>query len=186
MARKPEILRGVSGFVIEGTEIMKLPSFIYRSERMGKGGKAFSLYKIRTLKPTKGQFAREEEYTRFGKFLRKTKLDEFLQIFNILKGEMRLVGPRPDFKESYEFIPAYIREILLSVKPGLTSLASIHFYDEERLLKEIEKDEYRGYWMSVKPAKILLDVFYVKNRCFLLDVAVLYLTAKEFIKSFFK
>ena len=165
---------------------MKLPSFIYRSERVGKGGKPFSLYKIRTMKVgTRISFASQEHYTRFGRFLRKIKADEFLQLFNVLKGEMSLVGPRPDFQESYEIMPDYAKKVLLSVKPGCTSLSSVHFFDEEKLLQEAGEDKYKNYYTRIKPAKILLDTFYIQNKCVFLDLAILWITAKKVIKALF-
>jgi lipopolysaccharide/colanic/teichoic acid biosynthesis glycosyltransferase len=163
---------------------MKLPSFIYRSERVGKNGKVFSLYKLRTLKEDfRGNFANKGGYTKFGKFLRKTKLDEFLQIINVLKGEMSLVGPRPELPETINLIPKDIRKILLSVKPGCTSLASVHFYDEEFILQQ-SGNQNGDYYSKIKPMKILLDVFYVQHRSFLLKLAILWETFKLVIKSF--
>lgn len=165
---------------------MKLPLFIYRSERIGKNGKRFSLYKIRTLKENfRGQYAVEESYTRFGKFLRKTKLDESLQIFNVLKGDMALVGPRPELPEFIHLLPRDIRQMLTSVKPGLTSLASIHFADEERLLQQGANHDL-DYVTKIKPMKILLDVFYVQHRDWLLDLWVIFKTAGVVIKSLFR
>ena len=167
---------------------MKLPSFIYRSERVGKNGRLFSAYKIRTLKEgveKASSFAEQSQYLRFGRFLRKCKLDELPQLINVLKGEMSLVGPRPEETRAIEIIPEEVRKILLSAKPGLTSLASLYFYDEEKLLQEVGEDKYRNYWTKVKPAKILLDTFYVRNKCLLLDLAVLWMTFKKVIKSLF-
>lgn len=134
---------------------------------------------------TKTSFAEGEYYTKWGRFLRKIKADEFLQLINVLKGEMTLVGPRPDFQESYDVMPDYAKNIILSVKPGCTSLSSIHFFDEEKLLQEAGEDKYKNYWTKIKPAKILLDTFYIQNRCLLLDIAILYMTAKKVIKSVF-
>lgn len=165
---------------------MKLPNWIYRSERVGKNGRRFSLYKFRTLKEGfSGDFANNEGYTRFGKFLRKTKLDEVLQIVNILKGDLRIVGPRPELPETIELIPKDIRKILLLIKPGLTSLSSVHFFDEEKIIQQ-GKDNTYDYYARIKPMKILLDVFYVQHKSFLLDLAVLWETFKLVIKSFFK
>ena len=134
---------------------------------------------------TKTSFASGEHYTRFGKFLRKTKIDEFVQLVNVLKGEMSLVGPRPDFQEAYDIMPDYAKKTILSVKPGCTSLSSIHFADEEKLLQEAGEEKYRNYYTKIKPAKILLDTFYIQNKCFLLDIAVLWLTFKKVISSLF-
>ena len=166
---------------------LKLPNWIYRSDRLGKNGKRFSVYKIRTLKiGTKTSFAEEEHYTRFGRFLRKVKADEFLQLLNVLKGDMKLVGPRPDFQETYDVMPDYAKKTILSVKPGCTSLSSIHFFDEEKILQEAGEDKYKNYYTRVKPAKILLDTFYIQNKCFLLDVAIVYMTLKKVLKALFQ
>lgn len=165
---------------------MKLPSFIYRSERIGKNGKPFSLYKFRTMKMgIKTSFADEEVYTKYGKFLRKYKIDELLQIINWLKGDMSLVGPRPDFQETIELLPDHVKKTLLSVKPGLTSISSVHFFDEERILQEAGEDKFKNYYLRVKPAKILLDVFYIQHKCFLLDLSILWLTFKKIVHEAF-
>ena len=166
---------------------MKLPNWIYRSERIGKNGKPFSVLKIRTMKlGIKTNFVEEEHYTKYGKFLRKVKADEFLQLINVVKGEMRLVGPRPDFQEMYDVMPDYAKKILLSIKPGCTSLSSIHFFDEEKLLQEAGEDKYKNYYTQIKPAKILLDTFYIQNKCLLLNLAILWMTFKKVIQSVFK
>lgn len=165
---------------------MKLPNIIYRSERIGKNGKPFSLYKFRTMKlGTKTTFANKEVYTKYGKFLRKYKLDELPQLFNVLKGDLRVVGPRPDFQETYNVMPDYAKKVILSIKPGLTSLSSVHFFDEEILLQEAGEDKYKNYWTRVKPAKILLDTFYIQNRCWPLDLAIIYLTIKKILYAAF-
>lgn len=162
---------------------MKL-SWIYRSERVGKNGRAFSLYKFRTLKDGfRGQFATDDGYTRFGKFLRKTKLDELPQVLNWLKGDVALVGPRPELVEEVGVLPADVRKKILSIKPGLTSLASIHFHDEESLLKG--SSATFDYYTKIKPLKILLDMFYVEHRGFLLNIWILYRTAVIVLKSIF-
>ena len=98
-----------------------------------------------------------------------------------MKGDLNLVGPRPDFREAYDVMPDYAKKTILSVKPGLTSLSSIHFFDEESLLQEAGEDKYKNYWTKVKPAKILLDTFYIQNKCWLLDLAIIYMTFKKII-----
>ena len=164
---------------------IKLPSWIYRSDRIGRGGKVFSLLKFRTMvlnadKTT--QFATPEVYTKWGHTLRKYKLDEFPQVLNILKGDMTIVGPRPDFQTAYDIMPIYARDKILSVKPGLTSLSSIYFYNEEELLQG-QEDKLKIYWTKIKPAKTLLDSFYIENKCFLLDLAIIWLTFKCILKT---
>lgn len=160
-------------------------SIFYRSKRIGKNGKPFFLYKFRTLNENnQGQFAQEATYTRFGKFLRKTHLDELPQILNVIKRDMNFVGPRPDEERNINVIPEEYRKVILSVKPGIVDLASIHFYDEEKLLNKLH-DPYL-YWQGIKPIKILLQIFYIQNKCFLLNVAVLWIALKKIISSFFK
>jgi len=161
---------------------MKLPKFIYRSERVGKNGKVFSALKIRTMKETTTQFATEDVYTKYGKWLRKTKLDEIMQLINVFKGEMSIVGVRPELKEHIDLIPKETREILLSRKPGLTSLSSLHFIDEESIIQKGKNNEY-DYWVKIKPMKILLDVYYIQNRDFWLDIWIVWRTAILVLKS---
>lgn len=122
-----------------------------------------------------------DQYLKYGKFLRKTKIDEALQVINVIRGQMNLVGPRPELVEHSYLIPKDIRKILLSRKPGLTSLASIAFADEEQLISRAE-----DYWLKVKPIKIALDVFYVEHRDVFLDVWILWKTAVIVLRSFFK
>lgn len=167
---------------------MQLPTFLYRSERIGKNGRVFSCYKFKTLLDgvdKKSSYAQEDQYLKHGQFLRRTKLDELGQLINVLKGDMVLVGPRPELKESIHLIPKDIRKILLSVKPGLTSLSSVHFADEEKILQQ-GKDNAYDYHTKIKPMKILLDVFYVQHKSFLLDLAILWMTTKYVIRALFK
>lgn len=162
-------------------------SVLYRSERIGKNGKPFTLYKFRTLQEgsERRHFAEHEAYVFMGRFLRKTKLDELPQLWNFLKGDVALVGPRPEEKRVIEVIPSSVRDLLLSVKPGLTSLSSIHFFDEEKILQQ-SADPFEDYWKKVKPMKITLDVFYVQNKCYSLDLWILWQTFKKILVSLFK
>ena len=167
---------------------MQLPSFIYRSERLGKNGKPFSAYKFKTLKDgtdRKSQFARGDQYLRFGKILRKYKLDEVLQLINVIRGEMSLVGPRPEEKKTLQLLPRDLQKLLLSRKPGLTSLASIHFIDEEFLLKG-SKDQFKDYYEKIRPIKLALDAFYIQNHDLLLDLWIIWKTAISIVKRIFR
>jgi len=155
----------------------------YCSKRIGKNGKVFNLYKFRTLQETKGQFP--EEYTKIGRFLRKTKIDELPQIINLIKGDMNIVGPRPEEARTVNLLPDAIKKILLSRRPGLTSLSSLHFFDEGNILEK-GVDLHRIYWEKIKPLKILLDVFYVNERNILLDWWIILKTLTAVIKSFWE
>lgn len=162
-------------------------SIIYKSKRVGKNGKVFLLYKFRTLKEGSDSkmFAGKDAYTRFGWIMRKVKFDELPQIFNILKGEMGIVGVRPEEERTIQILPKETRDILLSVKPGLTSLASIYFIDEEKLVQE-SSDPTRFYWTTIKPMKILLDTFYTNNKSLSLDAWIVWATIKNIIKSLWR
>lgn len=163
-------------------------SIFYTSERVGKGGKVFKLYKFRTLKEEPYSLFpiySKNPYTRFGKFLRKTHLDELPQLWNIIKRDMSLVGPRPEELRTYEILPKETRRILELVRPGLTSLASLHFFDEGKILEQSENVQ-KDYWTKIKPSKILLDVFYVEHKSFALDAAILWLTFRKVIHSLFR
>ncbi|WP_413718510.1 sugar transferase [Silicimonas sp. MF1-12-2] len=160
--------------------------FIFASERMRGPNKSFHLYKIRTLHPPEpaseetvlcGTQARR--VTPVGKFLRRTRLDELPQIFNVLKGDMRFVGPRPPLRRYVEAYPELYAEILKDTPPGITGLATVMVHRrEERLLSlcndPIEADRiYRTYCI---PLKARLDLIYRDNRSFSLNALVLYRT----------
>ena len=157
-------------------------SIFYKSKRVGKNGKVFWMYKFKTLKngSDKSQFADKQSYTRYGKFLRKYKIDELPQLINVVKGEMSLVGPRAEETRTVDILPEGVRNVILSVKPGITSLASIHFFDEEKLLQNFSNSLY-AYWTAIKPMKILLDIFYIKNKSALLNLAIIWQTIKKII-----
>lgn len=157
-------------------------SIIYKSKRVGKNGKPFFMYKFKTLKDgsDSNMFAHQGEYTRFGKFLRLTKLDELPQIWNILKGDMSLVGPRAEEQRTIEIIPESTKKTILSVKPGLTSPASLHFADEEKILEKLKEPD-KVYWGTIKPMKFLLDVWYVQHKNLFIDLGIIWASLKYLI-----
>ena len=162
-------------------------SFFYRSKRVGKNGKEFVMYKIQTLKESTDKtssFANTEQYTRFGWVLRKVKLDELPQIWNVIKRDLNIVGVRPEEQKTIDLLPEDTKQILLSRRPGLTSLASLHFFDEGQILEK-SSDPHKIYWTAIKPMKIVLDLFYIKNRGLFLDLWIIYRTFCLIIKSFF-
>lgn len=159
----------------------------YKSQRIGKNEKRFNLIKFCSLKENSDikSFINKEQYTWGGRFLRKTKIDELPQLWNILRRDMNIVGPRPEEERTINLLPEATKNILLSVRPGLTSLASIHFFDEGQILeKDIET--HKIYWEKIKPIKIVLDCFYIQNRDILLDIWIVWKTAILIIKSVFK
>ncbi len=141
---------------------------IFRQERVGKDGKIFSICKFRSMRENKSTnqklvtVAGDSRITRSGHFIRKTKIDELPQLWNVLCGKMSLVGPRPEVVKYVSLYSENQREIL-SIQPGITDLASLVFVDEERVLAEKEDSE-TFYRETVLPEKIRLNIFYVKNR----------------------
>ena len=160
-------------------------SVFYRSQRVGRDGRVFTMYKFRTLKngvDRGSSFVNGEQYTRFGWILRKTKLDEVPQVWNVLRRECNVVGPRAEEARTIELLPQDIRAILLSRRPGLTSLASLHYFDEGQILEKSD-NPHRDYWLKIKPNKIALDIFYIQNRDLLLDLWIVWKTAVKILKS---
>ena len=141
----------------------------YKQERIGKGGKKFYIYKLRSMRTDAekfgAQWAEKEDprVTKVGKFIRKTRIDEIPQLFNIIKGDMSIIGPRPErplFTEEFnEEIPGFINR--LAVKPGLTGWAQVN----------------GGYEISPRE-KLTEDMYYIKNRSVLLDFKILFKTVK--------
>jgi len=149
---------------------------IYRGPRIGRDGKPFHIYKLRTMRvdaASQGAAvtgAKDPRVTSVGRLLRRTKLDELPQLLNVLRGEMSLVGPRP---EAPDFVKHYTAEqqMVLSVRPGITGLASIAYLDEEEILGE--GDPERRYIDSVMPQKLALELEYVRSASFGGDLKIL-------------
>ncbi|MDX1412977.1 MAG: sugar transferase [Candidatus Promineifilaceae bacterium] len=153
----------------------------YRGPRTGRNGKHFRILKFRTM------FERPESYsgpkitgqgdvriTQIGQWLRDTKLNELPQLWNVLVGEMSLVGPRPEDPDYVERWPNEMRHLLLSVRPGITSPASIVYRDEERMLQTTNVDDV--YLNAILPSKLRLDSRYVKQRSILSNLDVIFWT----------
>ncbi len=151
---------------------------LFKQVRVGKNGKLFKVLKFRTMvvnaeslgeKVTTGN---DPRITTIGSLLRKYKLDELPQLINVLKGEMSLVGPRPEVPEYVEFYPEETRKIVLSVPPGITDKASIEFVNENELLTN-SSDPVQDYRDKVLPIKLSYYTEYVKERTLLLDLSLI-------------
>ena len=137
---------------------------IFKQERVGMDGDLFTIYKIRTFKLEDDKI----EVTTFGKFLRKFKIDELPQLWNILKGDMSFVGPRPDVSGFADKLNGEDR-IILSVRPGLTGPASIKFKNEEGILAQQSNPE--DYNRNVIwPKKVEINKEYITNYSFFKDI----------------
>ncbi len=152
----------------------------FKQERMGRRFKPFFIYKFRTmvrdaqkngLQITAGGDAR---VTSIGRILRKTKIDELPQLINVVKGDMSVVGPRPEVKKYVEYYKQEY-ETILSVRPGITDIASLTFRDEESVLKR-QDDPERFYLNALLPEKMRMAKEYILHRSFFYDMKLIFLT----------
>jgi lipopolysaccharide/colanic/teichoic acid biosynthesis glycosyltransferase len=135
-------------------------SGVFVQERIGQHGKPFNIYKIQTIK--------NDNLNIWTSFLRKTKLDELPQLFNIIKGDMSFVGPRPDIPGYADLLIGEDRNILL-VKPGITGPASIHFKNEEEILK-VQSNPKKYNDEVIWQKKVSINLIYVKSYSFKKDL----------------
>ena len=158
-------------------------SFI--QERIGKGGKPFGILKFRTMRcgaDADGLLTigtHDKRITRVGTFLRKTKIDELPQLWNVLKGEMSIVGPRPEV-EKYVLLYTEEQRRVLSVRPGITDYASIEYVNENEILSQAS-DPDRAYIEKVMPHKIKLSMRYLEHYCVSEYLKIIFLTLKKII-----
>lgn len=140
----------------------------YCQQRVGKDGRMFGLYKFRSMRTgsdKKGLITvggHDSRITRMGYFIRKYKIDELPQLWNVLKGDMSLVGPRPEVKKYVDLYTEEQRRVL-SVRPGITDYASIEYVDENEILGKADNPD-RVYVEEIMPAKIKLNMRYIENR----------------------
>ncbi|MDO5649553.1 MAG: sugar transferase [Gallicola sp.] len=140
---------------------------LFRQERVGKNFQHFKINKFRTMvtdaekKGMQITVGKDNRITSVGNFLRKSKLDEFPQLFNVLFGEMSFVGPRPEVPKYVELYDQYQKNVL-KVKPGITDLASIEYRDESTVLAQSDDPE-KAYIEEVLPTKLKLNMKYIKN-----------------------
>jgi lipopolysaccharide/colanic/teichoic acid biosynthesis glycosyltransferase len=159
----------------------------FRQVRVGKDGREFALLKFRSMRPGSeagGQITvgtRDPRITGVGHFLRKTKLDELPQLINILKGDMSVIGPRPEVPKYVALYSSEQRKVL-SVRPGLSSLASIAYINENEVLGR-SSDPERTYIEEVMPAKLELDLRYVQEQGLVMDLRIIASTLARLIKG---
>jgi lipopolysaccharide/colanic/teichoic acid biosynthesis glycosyltransferase len=148
----------------------------FKQKRIGKNFRAFSIYKFRTMKENSElsgpviTVGEDPRITRIGRFLRKTKIDELPQLINVLKGEMSLVGPRPELPRFVELFRREYAEIL-TVRPGITDLASLKYHDEAKLMGEFTNAE-EEYVRRILPDKIRLAKEYICRSSIFFDFSL--------------
>lgn len=160
---------------------------LFKQERVGRHGKTFKIWKFRSMvvnAEAKGMQITtdgDNRITKVGKFIRKTKIDELPQLFNVLSGKMSFVGPRPEVPK---YVAMYNAEQMrvLSVKPGITDLASIEFRNENDLL-DGDEDPERKYIEEIMPAKLELNLKYIEKAGFFYDIGLIFKTVGKVIKE---
>lgn len=146
---------------------------IFLQARIGQHGKTFTMYKYKTL------FASGKKTSKWGAFLRKTKIDELPQLLNILIAEMSFVGPRPDLPGYYDLLEGENRKIL-KLKPGITSEAALKYINEEHLLASKENPKQYNDEV-IYPDKIKMNLYYYHTRSFLVDLKILLKTIQKLV-----
>lgn len=156
----------------------------YRQIRIGRYGKEFKMIKFRSMKPESDKkglltVGKDSRVTKTGEFLRKYKLDELPQLFNVFAGNMSLVGPRPEVKK---YVDLYTEEQkkILNVKPGITDYASIEYRNENEILAQSDNPE-QTYINEIMPTKINLNYRYLNNPGIIQDIKIILKTIKHII-----
>jgi len=161
-------------------------NIFFIQERIGKNKIPFKLYKFRSMKTNSeknGQItigAKDSRITNIGYYLRRYKIDEFPQLLNVLMGHMSIVGPRPEV-DKYVRLYSNEQNKILSVKPGLTDLASISYFEENKLLGESDNPE-ATYINEIMPKKIKLSLEYIDNQSFINDIKIILSTIRRILQ----
>ncbi len=158
------------------------PFFI--QERIGQFGKPFGLFKFRSMRVNSSQkvqitVGRDPRITKVGHFIRRYKLDELPQLINVLKGDMSLVGPRPEVAKYVNLYTEQQRSVL-QVKPGITDYASLEYFEESELLSKSANPE-KTYIEEIMPAKIQINLKYISKASVKEDVKIIFLTLKRIV-----
>ncbi len=195
MLKRPfDVVVGVIGLIALSPLLLVLSLIVkftskgpvfYRAKRVGQHGKEFRLFKFRSMVVNADKIgpgvtgSGDPRITPVGHILRKTKMDELPQLFNVIKGEMSFVGPRP---EDPRYVALYTDEQrqILDVRPGITSLATVKYRDEEAMLTS---DDWETYYIEeVMPAKIAIDLKYVQNAGLIRDIGIILSTLLEVVR----
>jgi len=173
--------------VIIGLKLTGEGYIFYKQERVGYKNKTFLIWKFATMLKNSANMPggimttnKDPRITPMGGFLRKSKINELPQLFNIFFGYMSVVGPRPVMRVSFEAYPNEVRKVIYNVKPGLTGIGSIIFRDEEVLITDVKNnggDLWEFYKGKIYPFKGELEMWYQSNNSFFLDLQLIFMTA---------
>ncbi len=153
-------------------------SAFYRGKRVGKDGKIFKIWKFRTMVENAEKLGGpstagdDPRLTDIGKWLKRKKIDELPQLFNILAGQMSFVGPRPEVEQYVNLMTEEEKKLILSVRPGITDWASIWDFREEEALRG-KPDPEKYYLEHIRPMKIKLQFLYAQKRSFITDLKII-------------
>lgn len=156
-------------------------SVTFRQRRVGRHGNPFEILKLTTMKEDAHRAGplvstgKDKRVTRVGRIIRAFGFNELPQLINVIRGEMSIVGPRPEVPKYVEQWPQDIKDEVLSLRPGITGLATVKFWHEESFL-EGKDDVERAYLEEVLPGKLRTELWYIRNRTFLLDLRIMALT----------
>jgi lipopolysaccharide/colanic/teichoic acid biosynthesis glycosyltransferase len=156
----------------------------YAQERIGRYNKRFKILKFATMLKDSPNLPgglhttrRDPRVLPLGRFLRLTKINELPQVFNIFKGDMSIVGPRPLVDKTFEPYPEHVKQVIYNVRPGLTGIGSIVFRDEEQLLSGCGMPPAEFFAQYIAPAKGELELWYQRHMSFKVDCMLIFLTA---------
>ncbi|MFK7776454.1 MAG: sugar transferase [Saprospiraceae bacterium] len=156
----------------------------YLQERVGQKNKPFNIWKFATMlknSPSLGTgdvtVKNDPRVLPYGKLLRKTKINELPQIFNVLKGNMSIVGARPLMAQSFNQYSDEVKKVIYDTPPGITGVGSLIFRDEESILDQSDLPPREFYEKFILPYKGQLEIWYQKNKSILLDIQIIFLTA---------
>jgi lipopolysaccharide/colanic/teichoic acid biosynthesis glycosyltransferase len=189
MKRVFDIVASFFGLLLASPVLLPVMFFVWRqdgyspfyvAQRVGKDDRLFSMIKLRSMVANADKSgvdstgANDQRITPVGHFIRRYKLDELTQLWNVLIGDMSLVGPRPNVKRETDLYTEAEKR-LLSVQPGITDFASIVFSDEGDILKDHDDPDI-AYNQLIRPGKSMLGIFYIENRSLFLDIRLCWLT----------
>lgn len=189
MKRLFDILLSAFGLLLASPVLLPVMFLVWRQDghspfyvaaRSSRGGGTFQMIKLRSMvinadkSGVDSTGSNDRRITKVGHFIRRYKLDELTQLWNVLIGDMSLVGPRPNVKRETDLYTP-VEKKLLDVQPGITDISSIVFSDEGDILKD-QPDPDIAYNQLIRPGKSLLGLFYIEHRSFLLDIRLIMLT----------
>ena len=173
--------------IIIGLKLTGEGYVFYKQERVGYKNKPFLIWKFATMLKNSSKMPggimttkKDPRITPMGGFLRKSKINELPQLFNIIFGQMSVVGPRPVMRVSFEAYPNEVQKVVYNVKPGLTGIGSIIFRYEETLITNVKNnrgDIWEFYKGKIYPFKGELEMWYQSNNSFFLDLQLIFMTA---------